>query len=175
MVREPNFLTAAALEFVVRVHVRALNETDAHALEWQGGADLRQWYAAQWRSHAADEIYVIVADLDGFPIGQGAVHWNGKSTHPHIPDIQSLRVFGAFRGRGIGSLLLNACEDAVRARGFSQVSLSVAIDNSRARALYERLGYVVTGQPYDDRWEFTNAAGKRVAITEQVLDLVKDL
>jgi RimJ/RimL family protein N-acetyltransferase len=55
------------------------------------------------------------------------------------------------------------------------VSLSVAIDNPRARVLYERCGYVVTGEPYDDHWEFINAAGQRVAISEKVLDLVKDL
>ena len=172
---ESNFLNQPPLEFAVCVRMRALRETDSHALEWQGGADLRRWYAAQWRSHHAGDIFVIIADLEGFPIGQSAIHWNGKTTHPYIPDIQSLRVFGAFRGRGIGSLLLTASEDLVRERGFARVSLSVAIDNPRARTLYERSGYVVTGEPYDDNWEFINAAGQRVAISEKVLDLVKDL
>lgn len=175
IVTEPRFLPHPPLEFPVSVAVRELRETDSHLLEWQGGADLRRWYAAQWRAHAAGDIFVIVADLDGYPVGQGAVHWNGKTTHLHIPDIQSLRVFGAFRGRGIGSLLLHACENAVRERGIEQVSISVAIDNPRARQLYERCGYVVTGEPYEDRWEFTNAASHRVHIAEQVLDLVKNL
>lgn len=159
----------------MRIALRLLRETDSHQLEWQGGADLRRWYAAQWRSHAAGEIFVIIADLDGYPVGQGAIHWNGKTTHPHIPDIQSLRVFGAFRGRGIGSLLLTACENAVRDRDFDKVSLSVAVDNPRARQLYERCGYTVTGEPYEDHWEFTNAALQRITITEQVLDLIKKL
>jgi GNAT superfamily N-acetyltransferase len=115
--------------------VRYLRESDSIALEWQGGADLRAWYQAQWRAHCVGDVCVLVVDFNSFPIGQAAVHWQGKPTHRHIPDIQSLRVFGAFQGLGIGSHLLHACERVVRERSFSQVCLSVGTENlSRVRA-----------------------------------------
>ena len=40
--------------------------------------------------------------------------------------------------RGVGTALLRAAEDAVRARGITHVSLMVTEENAAARALYER-------------------------------------
>lgn len=155
--------------------VRRLREADNRALEWQGGADLRAFYEEQWQAHRAGDICVLVADFNGFPIGQAAIHWRGKPTHPHIPDLQSLRVFPAFQGMQVGSRLLEASEQMVAARGFAQVSLAVGIENPRARALYERLGYYAIGQPYDDEWHYTDARGQIQRVIEHVLDLVKQL
>ncbi|HEX8833064.1 MAG TPA: GNAT family N-acetyltransferase [Abditibacteriaceae bacterium] len=155
--------------------IRPLREDDNLALEWQGGVDLRTWYGLQWERHLHGDVHVLVVDYNGFPIAQSAIHWSGKPSHPLIPDIQSLRVFPAFRGMGIGSHLLNACEDMVRERGFSHVSLAVALENPRARSLYERVGYQAVGEPYDDIWHYVNQRGEVVHLSEVVIDLVKDL
>lgn len=47
------------------------------------------------------------------------------------------------RGRGIGSALLAAICDEGRARGYASVRLDVVDTNPRARALYERRGFVL--------------------------------
>ncbi len=158
-----------------RIAIRRLRESDNRALEWQGGADLRDWYRAQWQGHCDDHVCVLIADFNNFPIGQAAIHWKGKPTHPHIPDIQSLRVFPAFQGMSIGSRLLEACERVVRERGFQQVSLAVGTQNGRARALYERLGYKAIGDVYTDTWHFVDARGEVQHMSEDVIDLVKNL
>lgn len=46
------------------------------------------------------------------------------------------------RGLGVGSALMAAIEDEARARGYAYVRLDVIDTNWRARALYERLGYM---------------------------------
>ena len=46
------------------------------------------------------------------------------------------------RGGGVGSALLAAIEEEARARGYGYVRLDVIDSNWRARALYERLGYM---------------------------------
>ena len=43
--------------------------------------------------------------------------------------------------RGVGTALLGAAEDAVRARGISHVSLMVTEENASAIALYERAAF----------------------------------
>lgn len=59
--------------------------------------------------------------------------------------IDGLAVVEATRGQGIGAALLAAlCEEA-RRRGFREVRLDVADANARARALYEREGFVACG------------------------------
>lgn len=157
------------------VRLRFLRESDCASLEWHGGADLRAWYEQQWRSHQAGDVCVLIADWNDFPIGQIAIHWRGKPTHPHIPDLQSLRVLGAFGRMGIGSRLLECAERVVASRDFDQLSLAVGTKNPRARALYERLGYQPIGEQYDDEWHYIGARGEQCSACEVVIDMVKSL
>lgn len=46
------------------------------------------------------------------------------------------------RGRGVGSALIEALCDEARTRGYREIRLDVIVENIRARALYERLGFV---------------------------------
>lgn len=157
------------------VIIRALQKEDGLKLEWQGGPDLRNFYERQWTAHEMGEAFVLIADFNGFPIGQAALWWEGKPAHPGIPDLQSLRVHPIFQGQGIGTQLLDAGAQVVKQRGFKQIGLSVNPDNLRAHHLYERCGYRVMSEPYEDQWQYTNAAGETVVVTEVILDMVKDL
>lgn len=47
----------------------------------------------------------------------------------------------AYRGKGVGTALLNYADTAAKAKGYSKVSLSVEREKKRARALYERVGF----------------------------------
>jgi len=55
--------------------------------------------------------------------------------------IEVLIVLDAARGRGIARSLIGAVEEWARGRGHANVTLNVFANNSRARAIYERLGY----------------------------------
>jgi len=57
--------------------------------------------------------------------------------------ISNLAVLSRAQGQNIGSHLLDWVEDHCRARGLARCSLDVVIENVRARALYERKGFVV--------------------------------
>lgn len=162
------------------ITIRPLQASDTRSLEWYGGRDRRSFYDEQTRAHLAGEIHVLVAcsawqGNPDYPIGQAAIHWNGKPTHPEMPDIQSVRVHPEFRRLGIGSQLLDECEKHAVTRGHRQISLSVALDNPKAKRLYERHGYRVVGVPYSDVWFYADAAGKSVRVEETVLDMTKEL
>lgn len=62
-----------------------------------------------------------------------------------VPEI-GMAVVGSSRGSGVGSALLAACVEQARALGRGALSLSVQDGNARARALYERHGFVVVGR-----------------------------
>ncbi len=49
------------------------------------------------------------------------------------------------RGMGVGSALFDALFTLARVKGLTKVTLDVIDTNPRARALYERLGFVATG------------------------------
>ncbi len=155
--------------------VREAIEADLLPLEWHGGPDLRSFYHNAWQTHQSGDATLLVADLGGFPIGQIVVLWRGKPSHPHFPDLQSLRVHPAFRGLGIGSTLIQAAEKLVAERGFRRAGLSVGLDNPHAQRLYEKLGYQSQNVIYDEQWSYIDQSGAEIVMTERVLDLAKDL
>lgn len=57
------------------------------------------------------------------------------------PVLSNLAVRENRRRRGIGSLLMQECENAAQRWGFTEVVLQVEEDNREARALYQALGY----------------------------------
>ena len=71
---------------------------------------------------------------------------------PGAGTIGQLAVHPALRSCGLGTLLLTAAEDRIAARGLDRAELRVEIDNRRARALYERLGYEAYGEA-PDGWD----------------------
>lgn len=56
--------------------------------------------------------------------------------------VDGIAVTRAARGRGIGTALLQALCDEGRARGYGSIRLEVIDGNWRARALYERQGFM---------------------------------
>jgi ribosomal protein S18 acetylase RimI-like enzyme len=64
-------------------------------------------------------------------------YFNGKN----VGYISDLAVEAAFEGQGIGRILLEKAEEWARAEGCHLLSLYVFSNNSRARKLYEKLGF----------------------------------
>ena len=56
-------------------------------------------------------------------------------------NIHDIAVDRAYRGRGIGTRLLNAVEDAARKSGCCKVTLEVHDSNSGAKRLYRNSGF----------------------------------
>lgn len=84
----------------------------------------------------------IAEDADGEPLGYihlepGTDYYNPVE-HGHVAD---LVVAPAGEGRGAARALMAQADRWAIERGYTSISLTVFAQNSRARALYERLGY----------------------------------
>jgi ribosomal protein S18 acetylase RimI-like enzyme len=106
---------------------------------WRGDAELLK----VWSTGAVPQCLVYVAvggdsEILGITIVQlrSELLSNRPSAH-----IEALVVHGDAEGRGIGRALMVAAEEGARARGAESLTLHVFSTNTRARALYERLGY----------------------------------
>ena len=89
-----------------------------------------------------DAAVLVAEDDRGNSLGFVHVHtardfFTGE-THGHVSDV--VVAFGA-EGRGVGRALMSAGEAWSRDRGHRLLTLNVFGGNSRARRLYESLGY----------------------------------
>lgn len=107
-----------------------------------------QHWANLIRQQAGELLYLIAWD-EGQAVGQVALFWRPENdpvaAQMGCPWVVDLLVHPDHRSRGVGAALLRACEEATRVRGARQVGLGVAVNNTRARAFYARLGYREAG------------------------------
>ena len=96
-----------------------------------------------WFEHPAkaDEA-MLIAELEGKPAGCAflvtLVDYFNERPHAHL---SVLAVDKPAEGKGVGSALLDACEQWARDRGSDRLTLSALVTNARARGLYERRGF----------------------------------
>ncbi|MFD4788876.1 GNAT family N-acetyltransferase [Streptomyces sp. NPDC058459] len=95
---------------------------------------------------------LLVARYGGAPAGCAGV----RLLAPDTAELTRVFLYEDLRGRGGGTPLVHAAEDAARALGARRMILDTRTDLVAARALYARLGYTETERhnedPYAEHW-----------------------
>ncbi|GGU92199.1 N-acetyltransferase GCN5 [Streptomyces filipinensis] len=135
---------------VIPVRVRDLLPRDLPACTWSGSAHhLRQVERELARASAGEVDYLAVCTPADLPVAIGGIDYQvseGAGT------LWQLGVLPAVQSCGLGTLLIRAAEQRIAERGLRRAELAVEEGNPRARALYERLGYVAYGSA-PDAWD----------------------
>lgn len=98
----------------------------------------------------------VVAVVDGGVVGACWVRTTDEYGHidEETPSF-SISLFKRYRGQGIGSAMMGQMLDELREAGYLRASLSVQKENPALR-LYERLGFRIVGDGFDDtEWLMT--------------------
>ncbi|WP_344757297.1 GNAT family N-acetyltransferase [Gryllotalpicola koreensis] len=159
---------AASAEQTVRIERVEWDDPRAAALRAEMDAEIAPRYAYLNDALTPEQLAVraeafvldpatlrgvyLALDADGTPLGHaalrrleagGAVEW----------ELKRLVTVTAARGRGVGSLLIEAVETDAAAAGASRVVLQTGVKQPEAIALYERLGYqpIAAYPPYAGR------------------------
>ena len=134
-------------EIVMRMVVRDLGPGDLESCGWAGTAThLAAIARALERARRGEVEYLAACPPSGLPVGLGAIDY---AKAPGAGTIWMLEVHPALQSCGIGTVLIQAAEQRIRARGLHRAELGVEDGNPRARALYERLGYAAYGSEPD--------------------------
>lgn len=100
--------------------------------------------AAEWRAALEDSRLTVLIAEGGDGIW-GSVAFRPDPADPHRADLCRLHVLPARWGAGIGGHLHDAAVSGMQTRGWSRASLWALEANGRARGLYERRGWRLTG------------------------------
>jgi ribosomal protein S18 acetylase RimI-like enzyme len=102
-----------------------------------------EWYLEHTlESVRENDGAMLVATHDGAPCGMIAGYEvDDPESRSRYFYIAELSVAETMRGQGVGSQLIAAIEDVARRRGHTTAVIGVLIKNTRAHALYDRLGF----------------------------------
>lgn len=150
---------ALVVEVVVPLSVRDLVVDDLVTCGWAGTAShLTQVAGELERARRGEVDYLALCPPSGMPVAIGGVDYRS------LPGAGTLYQFGvhpALQSCGIGTVLVRAAEERISAKGLARAELRVEESNPRARALYERLGYVSYGRT-PDAWDSEGPDGSVV-------------
>lgn len=175
----------ATLDAVIQVEVRPLTADDLAQLQQSLPPEHPEAHVRRMADQRAGRVTYLIAWSAGRAVGHALVRWGGPSNpelrwlldvRERYPYVEALLVHPSMRSRSVGSQILTAAEDLVRQRGLARIGLAVAVENVRARALYDRLGYGDLGVgEFANAWTYVNEQGDEVAEIETCSYLVKDL
>lgn len=117
--------------------VRSEEDAWAHRrgqyLEWLGEGSARMLVAAPVEDEgAAPRGYAVLS------VKQSMASWDVGS---RVGELETLAVAEGARGQGIGTLLIEACKERLRAEGVTHWAVGVVEANENATRLYERAGF----------------------------------
>ena len=146
------------MEVALAITFRPARVDDIPKLEWYGQyIHFRNVFRKTYREQVKGNRLMLIAECNDFPIGQIFMQTGGDSRRKTY--FYSLRVMDMFRGRGIGSRLLEEAENIAVTYGYTSATIAAAKDNPRARQLYERHGYLLIGED-SGRWSYIDHEGK---------------
>lgn len=101
--------------------------------EWLGEGSARMLVAVPAGERAAEPLgYAVLS------VKPSMASWD---VGERVGEIETLAVAEAARGAGIGTLLIEACRERLRAKGISHWAVGVVEANEGATRLYERAGF----------------------------------
>jgi GNAT superfamily N-acetyltransferase len=86
-------------------------------------------------------VQFIARGADGAAVGFASLFWTWDTTEGgRIAVMNDLYVNADARGGGTGTELIEACRGEARGRGARVLAWQTALDNTRAQAVYDRIG-----------------------------------
>lgn len=162
----------AALRVSIPLVMRDLSRADLPSCGWAGEPPHLDYVAAALaRARIGEVDYLAACGPAGLPVGIGGIDY---TVRPGAGRLWQLAVHPALQSCGIGTALIRAAEARIRARGLRRAELAVEETNPRARALYQRLGYVTCGTELHS-WDIANPDGTLARYRTRCTEMRKDL
>lgn len=143
--------------------IREAEPADLPDLEWDGQyRHYRRLFARAMEEAQQGRRILLLAEVGERLAGQIFVQLNTRAAFAsqgvRSAYLYAFRVKRPFRGRGIGSQLLQEAEQRLRQMGYGRVVISVARDNRAARRLYERHDYRIFAEDGGE-WSYIDHQG----------------
>ena len=146
------------------VTIRRVRKSDLPALEWDGEyTHFRKVYQHSFKEAERGDRILLVAESKDELIGQIFIHLHAVNLGTKLSEptayLYSFRVRQAFRGRGVGTMLLSHAEEILREMGFRIAVIAVSKTNDRALDFYQKWGFSIFREDAG-RWSYIDHQGR---------------
>jgi N-acetylglutamate synthase-like GNAT family acetyltransferase len=125
---------------------------------------------SSWAEHVdLDRVIPLVAEVNGRLAGQGTLH-RGRGYNRHVAEVR-IFVCREFRGRGVGTALVEGLLDVARQIGLHHVFILAVSSRPQDMRAFEALGFRTEGALTD---RFMDAAGNTYDMIEMALPLKRE-
>jgi GNAT superfamily N-acetyltransferase len=104
-------------------------------------ATVQEWLTESIQQHGQKTMVWIAENEEGERVGFATVSHSTHFTGQPQAYIGELAAAESAEGHGVGSALLNACEQWAREQGYTILTLSTGAANARALRFYKHLGF----------------------------------
>lgn len=155
------------MKFSDDLTVDNLTVGDLSEIGWSG-SQLHVRYVADEleRAKTGAVEYLAVRDHTGRALSIGLID---HERHEGASEIGQLSTDPALQSQGLGTVLITGMETRIRAHGHSWSVLGVEVENTRARQLYDRLGYEAFGRDTDSWMEEDETGAQHEHVADVVL------
>lgn len=140
---ETRDVTASDIPEIRRVSSEAVNTAYYFLPEKEREATIRERFSDDRLETALanDDVILIAAIADKELVGYAHVEAVNRVDAVGEAALRGIYVTPSRWREGIGTILLDATEKAIRERGFTQLSIGVLTDNERGRRFFESNGF----------------------------------
>jgi GNAT superfamily N-acetyltransferase len=104
-------------------------------------ATVEEWLTESIQQHGQKTMVWIAENEEGERVGFASVSHSTHFTGQPQAYIGELATAETAEGHGVGSALVNACEQWAREQGYTILALSTGAANARALRFYKHLGF----------------------------------
>jgi ribosomal protein S18 acetylase RimI-like enzyme len=163
-----------ALRFAIasgatRIEITALKPAGIDEIAWSGGRPHLESVATQLQRVDTGEVEYLLVRADGYAVSKGGIDFANEldagtiwqlATHPQL------------EGLGLAMRLIHELESRAHERDVNRLRLAVEHNNTRARRLYDHLGYRAMGES-EASWEAEATDGSPFLYTTKLTEMVK--
>lgn len=159
-----------------------LNENDlteiVSAFKKIGWHKPREIYEKYLHEQSTNIRFVYIAKWKGKFCGYVTLKWQSDYQafrEQDIPEISDLNVLPDYRKNGIGTTLIQACEELAKQKGKKIIGMGVGLieDYGSAQRLYFKLGYIPDGKGLHYRNEVIKYGTQVIADDDLTIYLIK--
>ena len=153
------------------ITIRPIEISDLDEFKWTGGQTHIEYFKDALKKSVDGGVLFLGAWKDTLAVGRCGIDFEknpGKAT------LWMFNVKEGLQGQGIGTLIMKDAEKVIAEKDIDEVVLNVEKDNSRAKDLYIKRGYVATGEG-EESWEEDGPNGTAVTYHAEVIHMSKSL